>query len=203
MRVAAAKTPTSGRYPHMQGLKLTTSQIQSALPRVSVGLAKYVWLQRELPVRDVSDDVDYQKRFAGFYRVRRNSQWRLAYFLILERAKSAPVSFAEALRALHATTGRVEASFASKLVATVDPDQPVIDSVVLRNLGLRLPAAAASNRFAQLCDLHNRLGELYSAYLVSDAGRDLVALFRVAYPASQVTDIKILDLVLWQSRGTV
>jgi hypothetical protein len=46
---------------------------------------------------------------------------------------------------LHRTTGRCEASFASKLSATIGPTMPVIDSVVLRNLNLRLPPSGSSN----------------------------------------------------------
>jgi len=186
----------------MQELILTTAQIELALPRVSVGLVKYGWLQKELRLRDVSCDAEYQKRFNGFYRVRRNSDWRGAFFQILEGAKSAPISFGEVLRALHAATGRVEASFASKLVATLEPIQPVIDSVVLRNLGIKLPTASSSTRFAEIRDLHQQLGELYSKYLASKSGRELVVRFRQAYPGAQVTETKMLDLVLWQSRET-
>ncbi len=183
-----------------QELNLTTAQVQAALPRIAVGLAKYTWLQNEFLVREVSGDTEYRKRYGAFYRVRRNVQWRDAFFQILERAKSTPVSFDEALRALHAETGRVEASFASKLVATLDPVQPVIDSVVFKNLGLKLPTAAAVDRFSEIQDLHRRLCHLYSGYLASESGRDLVERFREAYPGAQVTETKMLDLILWQSR---
>ena len=183
-------------------LNLTKDQIEAALPRVSVGLAKYTWLQAALTGRDISRDTEYQKRFGGFYRVRRNSAWRSAYFQILEQAKTAPISFEEALRSIHAATGRVEASFASKLIATLDTSQPIIDSVVLRNLGLRLPNQGASDRFAGVGSLHQQLGELYSEYLASALGCDLVAQFRRAYPIAQITEGKMLDFVLWQSRAT-
>src|SRR5688572_6861082 len=134
----------AARWPMpMQSLNLTSAHIRAALPRVAVGLTKYEWLQEQFPIRNVSKDAEYQKRFGGFYRVRRNSDWRCAFFQTLEQAKSSPVSFGEALRALYAATGRVEASFASKLIATLDPEQPVIDSVVFKNLGLKLPSAAA------------------------------------------------------------
>src|SRR5439155_1069029 len=49
---------------------------------------------------------------------------------LLERRKRQPASFGSVLRELHEATGRFEASFASKLVATIRPDTPVIDSVV-------------------------------------------------------------------------
>jgi hypothetical protein len=148
----------------------------------------------------VSSDSEYRKRFGGFYRVRRNASWRDTFFQILERGKSAPLTFGEALRALQAGTGKVEASFASKLVATLDPVQPVIDSVVLKNLGFKLPAAASADRVSEIEGLHRRLGEVYLEYLSSESGRDLVKRFRESYPDAQVTETKMLDLVLWQSR---
>jgi hypothetical protein len=159
-------------------LNLTLHQVDSALPRVSVGLGNYIWFQHEFRIRDVASDVEFQKRFGGFYQVRRSSTWRAAFFQILERAKSSPVSFGKALTAVHEATGRVEASFASKLVATLDPGQPVIDSVVLKNLGLKLPPVATADRFTQIQALHQRLADLYSEYLASESGRELVRRFR-------------------------
>jgi hypothetical protein len=185
----------------MAVLNLTNAQIEAALPRVSVGLAKYTWLQTELSARDVSCDRMYQKRFGGFYRVRRGSPWRDAYFEILEKGKAAPISFKEALMSIHAATGRVEASFASKLIATLDPSQPVIDSVVLGNLGLRLPGQGNDHRFAGVESLYQQLGKLYSDYLASEVGCGLVTQFRQAYPEAQITGIKMLDFVLWQTRS--
>lgn len=183
-------------------LTLAAHQIEAALPRVEAGLAKYRWLQNQLSVRDVSSDREYQKRFAGFYRVRRNATWRASFFETLELAKRRPLVFEEALRALHVATGRVEASFASKLVATVDPLQPVIDSVVLRNLGLKLPAAGAPDRLRAIANLHTQLSDLFASFLASEPGRALVTQFRRAYPDAGISEIKMLDLVLWQTRET-
>lgn len=186
----------------MQDLSLTTSQVESALPRVDVGLSKYLWLQSELGARDVGIDAEFQKRFVGFYRVRRGANWRNTYFRILEQAKSSPISFGEALRKLHTVTGRVEASFASKLVATIDPTQPVIDSVVLENTGLKLPYAGSSDRLARIEDVHQSLGSIYAKFLSSGSGRSMVERFKKSYPDASVSEVKMLDLLLWQTRNT-
>lgn len=113
----------------MTRIGLDRRAIDMALPRVANGLTKYLWLQQELHDRDVARNREYQTRFSGFYRVRRNSAWRQVSFGMLEDIKRRPVvSIGETLQQLHDATGRLEASFASKLVATVDPSQPVIDS---------------------------------------------------------------------------
>ena len=104
------------------------------------------------------------------------------------------------LDALHSATDRYEASFASKLLATIDPDMPVIDSIVLRNLAVRLPAYGSDRRRSRIVELHGQLLASLNGFLKTDVGRYLVERFRTAYPDADVTEIKMLDLVLWQTR---
>lgn len=179
-----------------------STQVLAALPRVAPGLAKYCWLQAHLFDRDVSVDREFQRRFAGFYRVRRGEAWRRAFFEILQNHKGTNLRFSNALGQLAVATGRVEASFASKLVATINPDQPVIDSVVLRNVGLRLPPPGAADRLDRIVLVHSRLANWYTQQLGSAAGAEVIRLFREAYPSALISDTKALDLVLWQIRGT-
>jgi hypothetical protein len=181
----------------------SAAHIRQALPRVAVGLEKYCWLQEELLRRDVSLDPEYRRRFIGFYRVRRRTDWLRVFFDTLQARKTNGISFQEALEVLASETGRIEASFASKLVATIDPDQPVIDSIVLRNVGLRLPARTAKTRMADIVALHRQLGQWYKEQLSSEVGAAAVRAFRTAYPNAQITDTKLLDLVLWQIRKAV
>jgi hypothetical protein len=182
-------------------IRLDEAAIECALPLVAVGLRKYCYLQAALAATDVAHDPSFQTGFNAFYRVRRGAAWRSAFYSLLQREKSCPRSFAEVLRDLHAATGRVEASFASKLAATVDPGKPVIDSFVLKNLGLRLPPPGASEvRLARIEALYDRLGQMYAEFLDTERGRYLVERFGATYPKRQVTRVKMLDLVLWQTR---
>jgi hypothetical protein len=181
-------------------IQLDADAIEGALPRVASGLRKYQRLQADLHRTDVSRDVAYQTAFNGFYRVRRDVTWRAAFFQQLEAAKAATPPYATVLTALRQATGRVEASFTSKLVATIDPSMPVIDSVVLKNLRLRLPPATAPDRIERIVGVHDRLREEFASYLATDRGRHLVTRFEEMYPGSGVHPVKRLDLVLWQTR---
>jgi hypothetical protein len=182
-------------------IQLDEAAIEKALPFAAAGLNKYCWLQAALATTDVAHNREFQTRFNGFYRVRRNPAWQSAFYGLLEQNKSKPQSFAAVLRALHNATGRAEASFASKLVASVDPEMPVIDAFVLKNLGLRLPRPGPVEiRLARIVDVHDRIRRIFSAYLDSDLGRHLVARFQESYPDRHVTQVKMLDLVLWKAR---
>lgn len=182
-------------------IQLDEARIARALPLVAADLEKYCWLQAALATTDVARDREFQTRFNAFYRVRRNSAWRSAFYGLLQQNKSKRQPFAEVLGALHAATGRVEASFASKLVASVDPDMPVIDAFVLKNLGLRLPRIGPiETRLTRIVELHDRIRRIFSDYLDTDTGRHVVARFEESYPNRQVTRAKMLDLVLWKAR---
>ncbi|MGF6808569.1 hypothetical protein OKW30_003695 [Paraburkholderia sp. Clong3] len=180
---------------------LNEQQILNALPLVQTGLAKYLWIQHQVslgPSRIVAPD--FQRRFNDFYKVRRNDDWRNAYYQLLVSKLHTGVDFHDALKSMLDSIAQYEASFVSKLVATIHPSKPVIDGWVLKNVGLKLPAAYARNRFSGICDVYASLELEFKAFLASVRGRFLVSKFREFYPDADVTDVKMLDLVLWQTR---
>jgi hypothetical protein len=133
--------------------------------------------------------------------VRRDANWQQTFFKLLEEGKTRPPHFEDVLRTLHSETGRVEASFASKLIATLDPSQPVIDSVVLGNLRRKLPPRGdVSARLGKIIRLHGYLAQTFASYLKTENGRYLVRRFREVYPDTRLSKVKMLDLVLWQTR---
>src|SRR5688572_1289175 len=111
-------------------IQLSAEQIDAALPRIGRGLDKYLWLQTATASERFFDDSTFRRRFNHFYRVRRGVEWQNSFYGVMGNAQKERSSFAEILGVLHKTTGRYEASFASKLFATLNPTAPVIDSVV-------------------------------------------------------------------------
>jgi hypothetical protein len=182
-------------------ITLTKTQIDAALPKVAQGLQKYVWLQAMRDASDLRSDPLFRRQFNHFYRVRRNKEWQDKFYELLENFKGAAIGFPDVFDALYQATGRCEASFASKLLATLDPHMPVIDSIVLRNLQLRLPAASAKDRVSRIHQLHASLLACFTDYLATEDGKYLVTRFREAYAGIDISEIKVLDLVLWQTRA--
>ena len=174
--------------------------VAAALPRIAPGLAKYQHIQARLHTTDVRTDRDFQRSFNGFYRVRQGQDWQTVFYALLEEEKARPRGFDTVLRALHAATGRHEASFASKLVASVNPDLPVLDAFVLKNVGLRMPSRSHRDRLGELGKVYAQVEDWYALALESAAGKAALAAFDTAYPDSGATPLKKLDLVLWQIR---
>lgn len=186
-------------------VRLTRAGISRALARLPQSLAKYSQLQSAIATGPTAcKRREFQKAYNGFYRVRRGREWQRIYFDVMSTALRdrlrSPVDFRHILATLYKRTGRVEASFASKLVAALDPAQPVIDSVVMGNVGARLPYSKNPNRLSLITDLHTSLADCYATYLRSPDGKYLVSKFNKRFPEAKITEVKKLDMVLWQSR---
>jgi hypothetical protein len=182
-------------------LIVSLESIEAALPRVSRGLEQYLWLQQNVHECDVSSDSEFQRRFDAFYRVRRAVEWRTPFFRLMEDCKANPITFSEALAAIKVATGRVEASFASKLVATLDPCKPVIDRFVISNFGLRLPIWGTPSREERIVEMYDSLCSKYNALLRDSIGTLMIEMFDQQYPNRMVSRLKKIDLILWQMRS--
>ena len=108
-------------------------------PSLRKGIEQYSALQRDLRSSpDVVNDLNFQKTFRSFYQVRRNAAWQRVFFEFMQQRRTAPPCFQETLMALADQLQRCEASFASKLAATLHPELPVLDSLVLRVMARHL-----------------------------------------------------------------
>jgi hypothetical protein len=182
---------------------LTDEQVAQALPKIGKPLQKYLWLQeRATALNNTQADEDFCRKFSGFYRVRaRDAAWRSAYFGLMGELRGEPLDFRICLTKVQTVTGRIEASFASKLLATLDPNLPVIDKIVLGHLGLRLPSWGVPNRIEKAVSVYRSLTDALAEYIRSEPGKRAIAAFRTAYPEARITDVKIVDLILWQTRS--
>jgi hypothetical protein len=141
---------------------LTSAAVALALDALDEGhgLESYLWIQSE-----VSRSVDFyrnetfRRHFNRFYRVRRAAPWRDAFYSLMGDALRERLEFPAVLHRLYEATSRYEAAFASKLVATLSPAKPIIDSIVLKNLGLRLPVSHSSDRAQRICQVYGQLAE--------------------------------------------
>jgi|HubBroStandDraft_4_1064222.scaffolds.fasta_scaffold50357_2 hypothetical protein len=177
-------------------IRVNREQIDSALSKLRRPIDKYSWIQRGLRLVNVAEDKEFQRRFAGYYRVRfLKSAPRQRLFDLLEESKKLPADFGTILEKLCAATGRMEESFASKLAATIDPNLPVIDSWVRDNLGLSRPFSTENAK-----EIHQKIRGQYAEFLSTENGKYLIRRFAETYPEAHITHVKMLDFVLWQTR---
>jgi NTP pyrophosphatase (non-canonical NTP hydrolase) len=175
---------------------------KKAIKNIKNALEKYNYIMDNLRKTNVLSDVDFRKKYNGFYRMRqRKAQFYQLYYGYMEENKNTEVSFEKTLKYFDEKMSRIEASFSSKLVATIDPSKPVWDEFVLKNLGLSKPKNYSKNRIEKTIELYDKIEQTYKEFLLTDKGKDWLMEFDRLFPGTDLTDTKKLDLLLWQSRG--
>lgn len=170
---------------------------------LKVGLKKYVEIMEYLYKTDVSRDKEFQKLYNHFYRMRqRSSEFYQIYYDYMEKMKynETILSFEDIFYYIKKETNRCEASFSSKLFATLDPDKPVWDMFVLENLGIKKIYASAKNREQKIVEAYQQICQWYDDFLGSEEAVLVIQIFDEMFPNMKITDTKKVDLFLWQHR---
>jgi hypothetical protein len=197
-----AERPASTARMAMNRIAFTEPQIVKAIQLARRGIGQYLDLMDRFPSVDVSTDRDFQRRYNDFYKVsRKSAEWYKAYYDMMHGFRDRKPAFGEVLDRMRDAVGSCEASFCSKLVATLDANCPVWDKFVLDNLGVPALRSQSSRRFEQAKLNYGRIVEWYRDFLASETGRNAVRIFDSQVPQhARITNLKKIDFVLWQTR---
>jgi hypothetical protein len=178
-------------------------KIKEAIERARRGIGQYLEIMDLFPDTDVSMDKNFQKKFNGFYRIKqRPAVWYEEYYSYMQRQKSQTIEFSTALRHLHSVLKRYEPSFVSKLVATINANLPIWDSVVLKYMDIKPPLYTSKNKVDEAETVYKKLQEWHERHMKSDQGQLILRIFKELVPEhSAISDLKKIDFVLWQSRA--
>ena len=191
--------------------------VLSRLKAMKERLSDYAYTQSSLLDTNVSTDFEYQDVFGKFYVLKcqdgtwlRDGRWREIFFSILEHEKrNDKLSFQDVLKeiyhtARHKQRQQIEASFSSKLLATVRPEMPVWDTWVLKNLGIENPSDRKydyQKRIDKRDEIYSRIQDKMSKIIGGVEFPEWKRRFDSTFPEyTHFTDTKKLDLYLWQSR---
>ena len=177
--------------------------IQVAIEKARKGIAQYADLMKAFPKCDVSTNTDFQRKYNAFYRVqRRKEAWYMSYYALMQRSKNSAPTFGSVLDAIFQETGRYEPSFASKLVATINPSKPVWDMHVLANTGHTAPSYSNTAKLSVAKVAYESIAKWYAEFLRTDDGKLCISEFNRLVPEhSGMTAIKKVDFILWQTRA--
>lgn len=182
-------------------MTVDASKLFESVIEKRLNMTYYAEIMKTLRLVNVSTDRDFQNAFVYFYRVRRSQEWRDIYFNHFEAIKESCASFQEVLTYLYEKTGNVEPSFTSKLLATLNPDLPIWDSIVLYHLGLELNGRNKTEKLQNAIVLYEKLLKWYQDFLSTDEARKNIDLFNMVLPHYQwLSDTKKIDFLLWGNR---
>lgn len=172
--------------------------------QLEVGLQKYVRIMTSFEALNTGplwEDLNYRelrKRFNHFYRVRRGEEFQQEFYNFLLNNKDSDISFEYVFTAIKMKTKRIEASFSSKLLATINPHKPIWDTEVLKKLNMKAPYQADRNRESKIINCYLNIEEWYKNELHSPRGKEMIRIFDKKMGQFTITDTKKIDLMLWQ-----
>ena len=173
-------------------------------PALKQGVEKYLFIMNRLHAVDVSSDQEFQNTYRAFYQMRRfySDDFARRYFKIMEEIKNTPeMSFKMALERIKHIQSRLEISFSSKMAHTINPLNPIWDSVVTKkHFRVYPPTAKAPDRERAACDRYEVYVDRFYDYMASEEGMSVLRVFDQAFPGSGISDVKKIDFVLWQDR---
>lgn len=164
----------------------------------SIGLNKYLKIMDMFNKVNVSKNIEFQTLFNGYYRVRRNQSWRYIYYDFFEKNKNnSNIAFKDILIYIEKRTGKVEASFSSKMLHTINPNMPILDQYVLKNMGLA-PVSGNNNDEKIKCaiETYDSLIKRYNELCSSERGKYFIKKFDEIFKDNKLTKTRKLDCIL-------
>ena len=111
------------------------------------------------------------------------------------------MAFADVLWEIYNATGRVEASFASKLVHTLNNDMPIWDKFVLQNLDKKMPILQGEKKLLKAIEIYDEIIAWYKEALLHKEVQKKILEFDAVFPQySWFSNTKKIDFLLWQNR---
>ena len=182
-------------------MKINPYEVAEKRLATGIGLDKYAYIMKMVHEKNVSKDEDFQRVFNNFYRVRRNLDWRKKYYQFFEENKDKKISFADIISWLYDQTGNIEASFSSKMFATIYPNKPIWDKYVLENLGLKPMGKNEKERLDNAVEVYTSIENWYNDFLKTDNAKECINAFNKILPSYRwVSDVKKIDFFLWSIR---
>lgn len=164
-------------------------------------LDKYCYIQERTYNCDISKNTNFQTTFNAFYKVRRDKKWREIFYGYFESIKNNKnIKFEEILQHIYKETGRIEASFASKMLATINSNMPIWDQYVLRNLNLKVLGETKKEKLDNTVKTYYKIVEIEREELKREDIKKVIKEFKQNFKEYEISEIKILDYILWNSR---
>ena len=167
----------------------------------SMGFNKYKQIMERVRNTNVSSDKDFQRTFNSYYRIRRNEEWQTIFYDLFETIKDSEPSFEQIIRVLYKNTGNIEASFSSKMLATINSDMPIWDRYVVHNLCLNVKGKTKEEQLRCTVDLYDQMVRWYSIFLDTPNGRECIEEFdRILPEYKWMSSVKKIDFYVWSIR---
>ncbi len=174
--------------------------------RIEKGLEQYKEIMTLFKCsNNIYKDEVFQKKYKTFYKLnaaRRGDDFYNSYFKILKKAKNeGGIEIKYVLERLHHVENKKELSFASKLLATVNPKLPIWDKNVRFRIN-EIGDIKLKNTYSSIEDCvkaYNSLITWYDNFMKTSDAKQMIFEFDAHFPNQKITSIKKIDFIFWQT----
>lgn len=120
--------------------------------------------------------------------------------LLMFQYKNKNVEFGDILKIIFKEIGKVESSYTSKLLHTINPNKPIWDKFVLMNLGLK-QNTNSKDKINYSINTYSKIESLHFQFLSNDYAKKCIEFFDINFPKGKmISNVKKIDFLLWSSR---
>lgn len=166
----------------------------------------YLFLRDQHLQGDVSSNHVFQFVFRSFYRLDNaglSPEQKTKYFELLSKSQTEFKTILLALYDLETLKEQnsIQLSFATKLIHTINNDQPIYDKYVSSFTGIKYyPSKNIDNKLTKAQEKYNELCSVYQdIFLSNEKVLALVSGFRNEFriEKNKISDVKVIDFLIW------
>lgn len=187
----------------INGENISEETIKECLYKKKKRIQKYVEIMKKLKENNGKLSELGKKKYKSFYGMNHafslSKDFYKIYFKYLEdNYHNTEINFSEVLDVISKASGRIEKSFASKLLATINPNRAVWDKNVSSRLELPEPKSIEEAK-----ELYDELEKkLKIQYLNDKSVKKYIKIFDETFKdenwnLKDITPMKKIDLILW------
>lgn len=145
----------------------------------------------------IANDVTFQRCFNGYFLVRRNEEWRMNFYNVFEELKNQSPTFEQILHRI-SLGNNVEASFASKMLAIIDTNSPIIDRYVLEYFNKKIEGVSKEQRMKCAIRVYDEIKREFENLLKLPETDVALKKFDEQFPDyQQISKVKKIDFFIW------
>lgn len=172
----------------------------------------YMYIQNNIRNTNVSTDESFKKKYCKYYNLNANTkpEFQKEYFEYMENIKeNKPLpTYSQILTDLYNKTKRIDYSFCSKLLHTLDCNKPILDRHIMRFLGFEVRDSGKwekrisyySEVYETVCDEYSKISLNLKNGSNSAICTAIRSFDRIFPEYSEISTTRKIDLILFRMK---
>lgn len=186
------------------GVFKNKKRIFQKLEKRKKDIKKYFYIKEEYEKGNIKDKLGFQcvyRQFYGMNTAGLTDDFFKEYFKLLDSRETDPKKILSRLFEIprRNKTKSAQFCFTTKLLHTKNNNLPIYDSLVGKELGLRVTGKSKDDKIKSRCEIYKTLQGNYDELLGNKIIKKIILDFRKEFNCNKkkISDTKVLDFLIW------